>query len=185
MNVLALPGTPDVFELGALGVSRVSVGGAFNSVAIAAVGGRRTRVPRRRHLRVLDEGRTRYAARRLRLRTVIPIERLPRDGGAVPAPTTDQAIVERFALTDRVAVVTGGNSGIGRGIAEAFARAGAKVALVARRKDLLDESAAEIDERCSRTGAAHPFSADLAQRGRRSLESATTSSRPSAPPQFS
>ncbi len=37
VNVLALPGSPTVFELSALGVSRVSVGSAFSSVAIAAV----------------------------------------------------------------------------------------------------------------------------------------------------
>jgi 2-methylisocitrate lyase-like PEP mutase family enzyme len=37
VNVLAMPGAPTVFELGALGVSRVSVGSAFSLVAIAAV----------------------------------------------------------------------------------------------------------------------------------------------------
>lgn len=47
-------------------------------------------------------------------------------------------------LQDRVAVVTGASSGLGRGIAEKFAGEGAKVVLVARRKDVLDEVAAEI-----------------------------------------
>jgi 2-methylisocitrate lyase-like PEP mutase family enzyme len=37
LNVLALPGAPTIAELGALGVSRVSVGGAFAFTAIAAV----------------------------------------------------------------------------------------------------------------------------------------------------
>lgn len=37
VNVLALPGTPTVAELGAIGVKRVSVGGAFMWVALAAV----------------------------------------------------------------------------------------------------------------------------------------------------
>jgi 2-methylisocitrate lyase-like PEP mutase family enzyme len=37
VNVLALPGTPSIAELGALGVGRVSVGGGFAAVAAGAV----------------------------------------------------------------------------------------------------------------------------------------------------
>jgi 2-methylisocitrate lyase-like PEP mutase family enzyme len=37
VNVLALPGVPNVAELAAIGVARISVGGAFAQVAIAAV----------------------------------------------------------------------------------------------------------------------------------------------------
>jgi 2-methylisocitrate lyase-like PEP mutase family enzyme len=37
VNVLALPNAPTVAELGELGVARVSVGGAFNAVALGAV----------------------------------------------------------------------------------------------------------------------------------------------------
>src|SRR6476660_6241144 len=37
VNVLAIPNAPTVAELGSLGVARVSVGGAFNAVALAAV----------------------------------------------------------------------------------------------------------------------------------------------------
>ena len=48
------------------------------------------------------------------------------------------------ALTGRVAVVTGASSGIGVGLAEMLAAEGARVALAARRGDLLEEVAAGI-----------------------------------------
>lgn len=47
-------------------------------------------------------------------------------------------------LNDRVAVITGASSGMGRAAALLLASRGAKVALLARRKAQLDEVAAEI-----------------------------------------
>lgn len=48
------------------------------------------------------------------------------------------------SLADKVALVTGASSGIGRGIALELAKAGAHVALAARRADRLDELVREI-----------------------------------------
>ena len=68
-------------------------------------------------------------------------------------------LVQRFSLEDRVALVTGGSSGIGRRMAYALASVGANVVLVARRRNLLEDAAQEIE---SKTGAAvHPIVADL------------------------
>ena len=49
-----------------------------------------------------------------------------------------------FALADRAAIVTGASSGLGRHFAFVLARAGARVALLARRTALLEEAVAEI-----------------------------------------
>jgi len=42
-------------------------------------------------------------------------------------------VLERFQLTDRVAIVTGGNRGLGKEMAQALAEAGAQVAIVSRK----------------------------------------------------
>ena len=49
-----------------------------------------------------------------------------------------------FSLTNKVAIVTGASSGIGRATAKLFAEQGAKVVVAARRQSELDALVAEI-----------------------------------------
>ena len=54
-------------------------------------------------------------------------------------------------LTGRSAVVIGGTSGIGRALTQGLADAGADVVATARRADLVDQTASEIEQRGRRT----------------------------------
>jgi gluconate 5-dehydrogenase len=65
-----------------------------------------------------------------------------------------------FSLDGRVAVVTGGSSGIGKAMARALAGAGAKVVLVARQAAPLDETVSQLT---SAGGEAASLSADLGE----------------------
>jgi len=60
-------------------------------------------------------------------------------------------------LSGRIAVVTGGGSGIGLSIAERYARAGAEVILVGRRRERLEQARARIG------AAARAISADVSK----------------------
>ena len=56
-------------------------------------------------------------------------------------------ILDRFRLTDKVAIVTGASAGIGRGSALAFADVGAHVVCAARTPERLEQVAAEVRTR--------------------------------------
>jgi NAD(P)-dependent dehydrogenase (short-subunit alcohol dehydrogenase family) len=74
----------------------------------------------------------------------------------------DLSYLERlFSLRGRTAVVTGGSSGIGRGIARALGQAGANVVIIARGQAGLDDAVAELRSAGCR---AAQVSADLAGR---------------------
>jgi 3-oxoacyl-[acyl-carrier protein] reductase len=65
-----------------------------------------------------------------------------------------------YGIRNRVALVGGGSQGIGRAAAEALAREGVKVAICARREQILNKAASELRE--STGGEILPIVADLA-----------------------
>src|SRR5690606_40977275 len=67
--------------------------------------------------------------------------------------------MEMFDLTGHVSVVTGGNRGIGLGMARGLARANASVALWARDLDLAEKAAGEM--RDLGTGEMESFGCDV------------------------
>lgn len=57
--------------------------------------------------------------------------------------------MREFALTEDIALVTGGGTGIGLGIARALIQAGARVVLSSRNEDKLKQAVAQLGERAS------------------------------------
>ena len=70
---------------------------------------------------------------------------------------------ERFSLEDRVAIVTGGGTGIGRATALVLAEHGADVVLAGRRVELLELAAGEIEAIGRRALAVRTDVTDAAQ----------------------
>jgi len=69
------------------------------------------------------------------------------------------------SLTGRSVLVTGGSKGIGKGIARVFARAGAKVLIVARRLDVAEATARELAGQNGTVSATAADVTDLSEDG--------------------
>ncbi|MCX5908725.1 MAG: glucose 1-dehydrogenase [Deltaproteobacteria bacterium] len=67
---------------------------------------------------------------------------------------------EKFSLKGKSGIVTGGGSGIGKGLAKALVQGGAGVLIVGRRKDTLEKTAKELNQF---GGPVIPFAADVSK----------------------
>ena len=86
----------------------------------------------------------------------------------------DEEPMDQFDLSGRVAIVTGGNGGIGLGMARGLARAGAAVAVVGRNREKSREAASSLGERAfsleadvTRTSEVEAMVAEVAERAGR------------------
>lgn len=68
-----------------------------------------------------------------------------------------------LGLQDKVAIITGGSEGIGKAAALSMAQEGARVVIVARRADVLEQAAQEI--RIATEGMVLPVQGDVTDRG--------------------
>src|SRR6476620_10487269 len=79
------------------------------------------------------------------------------------------AVSDRFSLEGRVAIITGGGTGIGRGAALVLAEHGADVVLAARRTEPRDATAKEV-EGFGRRAVAVPTEVTKPDEGRRLVD---------------
>jgi NAD(P)-dependent dehydrogenase (short-subunit alcohol dehydrogenase family) len=103
-------------------------------------------------------GMTRAFVRRANRFGATPISSRNLVGRVTRMGDRDGAIALRRAVEDKVVLVTGASSGIGRAASVRFAAAGATVLLVARSEDLLAEAAAEIG---AAGGTSYTYRCDL------------------------
>ncbi|MGH8069609.1 MAG: SDR family NAD(P)-dependent oxidoreductase [Candidatus Entotheonellia bacterium] len=68
-----------------------------------------------------------------------------------------------LGLTDKVAIITGGSEGIGKAAARRMAEEGARVVIVARRPDVLEAAAKEIE--AATKGVVLPVQGDVSEAG--------------------
>ena len=71
-------------------------------------------------------------------------------------------VIEKFSLKGKSGIVTGGGSGIGKGIATGLVQAGAEIVIIGRRKERLEEAAQEIRRF---GGPVIPVQADISKMG--------------------
>lgn len=69
-------------------------------------------------------------------------------------------ILDKFSLKGKSGIVTGGGSGLGKGMASAVVQAGAGTLIVGRRKDVLEQTAKELRQF---GGPVVPVPADLSK----------------------
>jgi len=84
----------------------------------------------------------------------LPRHRVERNGAAPPGPALAPPF-DRFDLTGRVALVTGGTRGLGRSIIRTLAQAGADIVVSSRKQEACDEAAQEVRNLGRRALALH------------------------------
>src|SRR4029077_4870634 len=83
------------------------------------------------------------AQQRGRGRSRLRLHRRPREHRPAHPGTDEEGLME-LELKGKTALITGASMGIGRGIAKALAKEGVRLAVVARRRNLLEELQKEI-----------------------------------------